>query len=145
MLREMAVLMAAAAVCLIPVGTASGEFVLAEHGRSPYKIVVADGASPSTKHGAEELQAFLGQICGAKLPIVSDREPLGPREIILGDNAHLRAIAADLDLQPLGPEGYVIRTVGERLVIAGGSLRGNMYGVYGFLEDHLGCRGSPPA
>ena len=38
----------------------------------------------------------------------------------------------------------MIRTVGERLVIAGGPLRGNMYGVYGFLEDHLGCRWFAP-
>ena len=50
----------------------------------------------------------------------------------------------NVDFKSLGPEGYVIRTVGERLVIAGGQLRGNMYGVYGFLEDHLGCRWFAP-
>jgi len=44
----------------------------------------------------------------------------------------------------LGPEGYVIRTVGRHLVIAGGELRGNMYGVFGLLEDHLGCRWFAP-
>ena len=47
-------------------------------------------------------------------------------------------------LASLGNEGYVIRTVGDDLVIAGGQLRGNMYGVYGFLEDHLGCRWFAP-
>ena len=66
------------------------ELVLADGGQSAYRIVVADDASPSTRHGAEELQMFLEQISGAKLPIVSDQEPLGPREIILGENAHLR-------------------------------------------------------
>ena len=38
----------------------------------------------------------------------------------------------------------MLRTTGERLVIAGGALRGNLYGVYGFLEDHLGCRWFAP-
>jgi len=118
--------------------------VLAENGRSPYRIVVADDASPSTKHAAEELQAFLQQITGAKLPIISDRQPLASREIILGDNAHLKQLGTKIDFHRLGPEGYVIRIVGDHLVIAGGALRGNLYGVYGLLEDHLGCRWFAP-
>jgi hypothetical protein len=120
------------------------ELVLAEGGRSAYRIVVADNASPSTKHGAEELQMFLHQMTGAKLPIISDLEPLGPREIILGENAHLAKLNAQIDVKALGNEGYVIRTAGPHLVIAGGALRGNMYGVYGLLEDHLGCRWFAP-
>ena len=116
------------------------ELVLAEGGQSAYRIVVADNASPSTRHGAEELQIFLEQMTGAKLPIISDQQPLGPREIILGENAHLAKMNSKFDFQALGNEGYVIRTVGPHLVIAGGALRGNMYGVYGLLEDHLGCR-----
>ena len=117
---------------------------MAENGQSAYRIVVADDASPSTKHGAEELQKFLKEITGVKLPIISDRQPPGPKEIILGDNAHLRTLGLTIDVPRLGNEGYVIRTVGDRLVIAGGQLRGNMYGVYGFLEDHLGCRWFAP-
>jgi hypothetical protein len=124
---------------------ASGEeLVLAEKGQSEYRIVVADAASPSTKHAAEELQRFLEQICGAKLPIVSDREPLGPKEIVLGNSAHLEPLGQKIDLPALGNEGYVIETCGERLIIAGGALRGNLYGVYGLLEDHLGCRWFTP-
>ncbi len=118
--------------------------MLADGGKSPYQIVLADDASPATRHGAEELQTFLAQITGARLPLVSDRQPMGLREIVLGDNAHLRALGLRIDFSRLGKEGYVIRTAGERLVIAGGSLRGNMYGVYGFLEDHLGCRWFAP-
>ncbi len=126
-------------------GAASAsDLVLADGGRSDYQIVVADNASPSTKHGAEELQMFLEQISGVKLPIVSDHEPQGPKEIVLGDNDHLRKLGVTIDFAELGREGYVIRTVGDHLIIAGGKLRGNMYGVYGFLEDHLGCRWFTP-
>ena len=44
----------------------------------------------------------------------------------------------------LGREGYVLRTVGGHLVIAGSDVRGVMYGVYGLLQDHLGCRWFTP-
>lgn len=120
------------------------EIVLAQSGQSAYRIVVADDASPSTKHGAEELQKFLQEMTGAKLPIVSDREAPGPKEIVLGNSARLKGLNLAIDFKALGKEGYVIRTTGPHLVIAGGDLRGTMYGVYGLLEDHLGCRWFAP-
>ena len=49
-----------------------------------------------------------------------------------------------IDIASLGKEGYVIRTVGNDLLIVGGALRGNLYGVYGLLEDHMGCRWFTP-
>ncbi|MCP4639797.1 MAG: DUF4838 domain-containing protein, partial [bacterium] len=117
---------------------------LAQSGGSDYVIVVADDASPSTRYGAEELQGFLKEMTGAELPIRNDQQPLGAHEIILGDNAHLAQTDPTVDFAALGDEGYVIRTVGPHLVIAGGALRGNLYGVYGLLEDHLGCRWFTP-
>ena len=39
----------------------------------------------------------------------------------------------------------MIRTDGPNLVIAGGKLRGTLYGVYSFLEDTAGCRWYTPA
>ncbi|HPM81387.1 MAG TPA: DUF4838 domain-containing protein [Candidatus Anammoximicrobium sp.] len=133
------------ALCLLSAATTrAGDLVLADGGQSAYRIVVADEASPSTRHAAEELQMFLQQMSGAKLPIVSDREPLGAQEIVLGENAHLRQLGLQIDLPALGREGYVIRTAGQQLVIAGGAQRGNLYGVYGLLEDHLGCRWFAP-
>ena len=132
-------------LCAFAFRAPAAEMVLAENGQSAYQIVLADNASPSTRHGAEELQMFLEQITGVKLPVVSDEQPQRPKEIILGDNAHFRKLGVAIDFDALGQEGYVIRTVGEHLVIAGGQLRGNMYGVYGFLEDHLGCRWFAPA
>jgi len=120
------------------------DLVLAENGKSACAIVVAADASPSTRHGAEELQTFLREMTGAELTILADTEPVGEREIILGDNRHLQSLGLAIDFNELGNEGYVIRTVGKHLVIAGGALRGNMYGVYGLLEDHLGCRWFAP-
>jgi len=124
--------------------TAARELVLAENGRSDYRIVVAGEASPSTRYAARELQSFVEQMSGARLPVVDDREPPAEHEIILGRNRHLEALGVEIPFDRLGDEGYVIRTVGTRLVIAGGALRGNLYGVYGLLDDHLGCRWFAP-
>jgi len=44
-----------------------------------------------------------------------------------------------LDLDKLGAEGFVIKTIGGDLVLAGGEERGTLYAVYTFLES-LGCR-----
>ena len=113
---------------------------IASGGRSDYVIVLGSQASPSERRAARELQMFLKQIGGAELPIVGDDVPSAEHEIIVGDNAHLRALGANIDLSGLGDEGFVIRTVGPRLVIAGAPRRGTMYGVYSLLDEYLGCR-----
>jgi len=125
-------------------GGAAEELVLAERGQSAVRIVVAASASPSTRHAAEELQTFLAEITGATLPIVGDEQPAAEREIILGQGRRLGQLGVDVDLPSLAAEGYVIRSVGPHLVIVGGEPRGTLYGVYGLLEDHLGCRWFAP-
>ena len=117
-----------------------GKIVLTENGRSDYAIVISSKASPSEKHAAEELQKFLLEISGAKLPVADDTTQFSEKEIILGDNEHLKQTGVAVDFPKLGKEGFTIRTKGKTLIIAGGRLRGTMYGVYTFLEDHLGCR-----
>ncbi|MGA2034868.1 MAG: DUF4838 domain-containing protein [Thermoguttaceae bacterium] len=130
--------------CLTPISLPAAESVLADNGRSDYRIVIAQGASPSTRYAAEELRSFLAQISGVRLPIAVDSEPVASHEILLGQSRHLAGLGLKLDLASLGDEGYTIRTAGPHLVIAGGALRGNLYGVYGLLEDHLGCRWFAP-
>jgi hypothetical protein len=121
-----------------------GEILLIRNARSKYRIVIAENASPSTIHGAIELQTHLYKMTGAELPIVNDILPLRRHEIILGNSSHLEQIGVDIDFDALGNEGYALKTAGSYIVIAGGELRGNMYGVYGLLEDHLGCRWFTP-
>ena len=123
-----------------PVTLADEKLVIADGDASDYRIVLSREASPSEEHAANELQAFLREITGAELPVVTDETPADSREIILGDNSHLRALNTKIDWDELGNEGFTLRTVGENVVIAGGRLRGTMYGVYTLLEDYLGCR-----
>jgi hypothetical protein len=129
---------------LLPGLVQAEPLVLAEDGRSDFQIVLADDASPSTRYAAEELQRWLKEITGATLPVVSDKTPPSGHEILLGSNAHLDRLGVQIPLKDLGDEGYVLRAVGPHLVIAGGDLRGNLYGVYDLLEDHFGCRWFTP-
>ncbi|OHB77661.1 MAG: hypothetical protein A2W31_14100 [Planctomycetes bacterium RBG_16_64_10] len=117
---------------------------LADHGVSAYRNAISQSASPSEQRAATELQTFLEQICGARLLIIRDDQPLGEHEIILGDNAHLPAVGVDIDFASLGDEGFVLRVVAPHLVIAGSRVRGTLYGVYALLEEHLGCRWFTP-
>ncbi len=133
-------LLALPALSLSLLTSSASALTLARDGASDYVIVVSADASPSERHGADELQRFLREISGAELPIVGDDAPLKEHEIVLGDSAHLQQLGVELDWAALGGEGFTIWTVGERLVIAGGRRRGTMYGVYTFLEEHLGCR-----
>ena len=133
-------------LCLGVGGVCGGVLVLAEGGESRYRIVVAEDASASTRHAGEELSRFLGQIAGVEMPVISDARPAGEHEIWVGSSRRLGLLGdrAAIDMEALGEEGYVIRTVGSRLLIAGGEPRGTLYGVYGLLEDHLGCRWFAP-
>ena len=127
----------ALAVLSLTVTRASADITLVDAGKSSYSIVLAENASPSEKHAADELQGFLAQISGAKLPITSEESD---HMIVLGDGPALRSLGVSVDFTDLGDEGFAIKTCGPHLIIAGGRLRGTMYGVYSFLEDALGCR-----
>ena len=116
------------------------DMTLAKNGKSPYVIVVSGNASPSEKHAAHELAHFIHQISGAELPIIRERAKAPAKMIVLGDGQTLRSLKPNIDFKDLGEEGFAIKCVGPHLVIAGGRLRGTMYGVYTFLEETLGCR-----
>lgn len=112
--------------------------VLVHEGESDYRIIIDDTASRSTVHAAVELQRFVHEMTGASLPIFTDRIAESPLEIVIGRSNRLDKDSG-IDFDSLGDEGYVIRTEGSRLILAGGDRRGNLYAVYGLLEDHLDC------
>jgi len=120
-------------------GEAEGR-VLAEGGKSEYRIVVGVKASASEKAAAGELAKYLGEMTGARFAVVGDGEGRQPREIIVGKNAHLGALEHGIDWGALGEQGVVIKTVGETLVIAGGPRGGTINAVYEFLDVFGGCR-----
>ncbi len=120
------------------------QVVLADKGQSRYRIVIPADAIPSEQYAAEELQRYLERMAGVNLPIVPDKEPMTTREILLGDNEHLRQLGIRIDFSRLGTDGFVLRTYRNHLIIAGGRPRGTLYGVYALLEEKLGVRWFTP-
>jgi hypothetical protein len=139
-----AMVVAAVVGCAGAAARAAERLVLGDGGRSDFRIVIAASASPSEKHAASELQRFLREICGAELPVGDDRTEMTAHEILVGDSAHLRQSGEKIDWGRLGNEGFVMRTSGGHLILAGGRQRGSMYAVYAFLEEILGCRWFTP-
>jgi len=122
-----------------PVDATRRHLTLVRRGVSNYSICVSEAASPSEKHGAEELQKFVEQISGARLPIVTDAEKPAGNLILVGNSAVVQRLGLEIPFAELGLEGFVLKTEGNHFVIVGGRQRGTLYGVYTFLEK-LGCR-----
>ncbi|MFW6154950.1 MAG: DUF4838 domain-containing protein [Planctomycetota bacterium] len=127
--------------CFIPLfaTAAAGSLTLAAGGASEYVVVGAPDASPSERWAVTELVDHLEQMTGAALPVRAGDAPAPARAILVGDSPAVRALGVTIDHDALGTDGFVVRTVGDRLVIAGGRTRGTLYGVYTFLES-LGVR-----
>src|SRR5208282_3841785 len=113
--------------------------VLTKQGKSTYSILISEAAPPSEQRAAGELQRFIEEMTGAQLPIITDAVEPGGDLVLVGDSNQVRKLGLNIPFDTLGAEGFVLRTAGEHLVIAGGKPRGTMYGVYTFL-DRLGCR-----
>ncbi len=125
-------------------GVAANALTLVENGKSDFVIVIPEAAIPSEEFAATEMASHIRQMSGADLGIIRDSSPLPAHAIILGNCRYLAEIGAAPSWPDLGQEGYIIRTVGDKLVIAGGRPRGTLYGVYGLLEDYLACRWFTP-
>ena len=132
------------------------QLTLAADGMPECEIVVPEGSSPTSKFAAQELQSFLEQSTGAKIPL-TDKAAGSKTAIIIGDNT--LSAAAGIEVKKLPRDSFVIRSAGNRIYIAGrddlnadprktvnegvwGQLyeRGTLFGVYDFLERFAGVR-----
>lgn len=108
---------------------AQDNLVLVREGQARCQIALPAHASPSMKHGAQELRVFLAKISGAEVPVVQGSGGSGaPVRIVLKADPKMNS------------EEFRIQTSPGRVEISGGALRGVMYGCYCLLEDVLGVR-----
>uniref|UniRef100_UPI0032171898 DUF4838 domain-containing protein n=1 Tax=uncultured Draconibacterium sp. TaxID=1573823 RepID=UPI0032171898 len=131
------VLVALSIFCLLFVACNQTEIRLTENGKPKSRIVIPASPSSVEKHAAAVLNNYIQKISGAELKIVSDDQPVQKGDVNIGKVN--RSEISEIDFPKLEKDGYVIQTKNGRLTIAGGSEKGTLYGVYGFLEE-LGCR-----
>ncbi len=139
-LKKYATEPAAEPMSTVPVDTQPGapKIVIAENGRNAYAIVRGKDAGRSEVFAAAELAKYIKQSTGADLAVVTDDVPGTAREILVGKTNRVQD--SFVDRESLGTDGFIIKAVNEKLIIAGGEIRGTLFGVYDFLEDFLGCR-----
>jgi len=120
-------------------------FRLAADGKTDYRIVLPCEPTSTERIAADELARYLQQISGAAFEVVDDTSAEADAEIVLGFGRRTDALLPGYDYAELGDDGFIIKTAGVKLILAGGKKRGTMYAVYSFLEDYLGCRWWTPA
>ena len=114
------------------------DITLVETGRTKSRIVIPAASTATEQKAAAVMQNYIRRISGTRLKIVKDRKREKGNEILIGKVN--RPVLESVDQDALGQDGYVIRTTGKQLIIAGGTEKGTLYGVYTYLEKYLGCR-----
>ncbi len=96
--------------------------------------VLSRADAPSQeKLAARQLAAYLTQISDTEFKTTTLAAVLPQRAIIVGPMGTQRP-------PQLSPEGFSIKTEGQRLQIVGGTPHATLMGVFAFLEEQLGCR-----
>ena len=117
-----------------------------ENGKVMCGIVMPENPTPREEFAASELIRYIKKISGAELEITERYE----NKIIIGEpdkNSYAREMLTQEQFENLvpGPEGFLIYTKGNSLLLAGSSKkanemeRGTVYCIYDFLERFLGC------
>ncbi len=125
-------------ICLLLAGCSDQEFFIVKNNKGKSRIVIPSDPTNVERKAATVLQDYIQQISGAKLNIVNDNKREKNNEILIGKVN--RTLLDSIDFSKLGEDGFVIMTKQKQLVIAGGTEKGTLYGVYSFLEKYLNCR-----
>ena len=136
---------AAVVAMALPTQAIAEPFVVEADDVPGYRIVLPEHADASTVAVALDVADILREATGVLFPVILDNIPPQEKEIVVGvDNTRL----PELGLAGLGgdfaPGEYEIRAVDRCLVIVGGPPRGDINGMYGLCQDHLGCRWLTP-
>lgn len=109
--------------------------IIVDKGKGYYHIVTSRMPHGAEMYAAATLYEYLYKSTSAIVPYFSDVErcPRRSPEIHIGSNVR----GVKTDVSHLSNDGFVIKTRGEDIVIAGKTPRGTVYGVYYFLEKYI--------
>ena len=114
--------------------------VLAEKGKAAAVIILDSAATTPERNAAEELAQTLKEITGASFDVQVAGATVPRRAILVGQGAAARQLFKEVPFDQLGAEEIVIKTKGDRLLLAGGRPRGTLYAVSHFLQQQCGVR-----
>lgn len=106
------------------------------HGKPEATIVLPLSPAPVEIHAASELRKYISLISGTELPVANAPVP-GTSSIFIG--SAVPPTFFDTPSEAMGYDGYIIKTVGDDLALAGAKPYSCLYAVYHLLEQYLGC------
>jgi len=101
-------------------------------------VQISAQATLAEKTAAHEISAYLGRMTGTVPMIRAEGAASVERAIFVGDTAVTRA--AGIEVAKLAAEEWIVRSVDQGVVVAGGGARGTLYAAYHYLEDACGVR-----
>lgn len=104
-----------------------------------WAIVEAGNATETERTAATELRNALRRICGEWFEIAPEDSLRGSRPAIYV-GATVFARRSGMRPERMTGEEFVIRRVGDDMILCGGRPRGTLYAVAEFLEDYCGVR-----
>jgi hypothetical protein len=97
-----------------------------------YKIIMPDQANPIEQQAAEKLQHYLAETSHKNLAIKKEADyPSGPA-FFIGQTRYAKT--HNVNFNQLKEDGFAWHATEKNLIIAGGTGKGVLYGVYGLLE-----------
>ena len=131
----------AIALLTILAGLSAHAFEIAAQGKSRVVILRQPDATAAEQTAASELADYLRQITGATFEIqTASATNNADHAIIVGPGEMAAKLFPEIDFTKLGQEEFVMRTKGDRLLLAGGRPRGTLYAVEHFLQEQCGVR-----
>jgi len=133
-----------ATIVLSPFSNGLQKITLVSDGASKYSIFLSPAASSIDSQAGFVLQKYIQMISGALLPVKLPSMQGTSPAIYIGSTGRSKNIPSDINWPALEEDGFIIKTTDRDIIIAGGSEKGSLYGVYTFLEMYLGCRKYSP-
>lgn len=117
------------------------EYLIIKDERCFYTVVSANASTSCDRYAASQLQKYLYDSTGVFVPYISDRcAKRGPEILIGADTRNGRDCVTEAELDALGDDGFLIKTLAQDILITGKTSRGTLYGIYEFLRRFAGFR-----
>ena len=118
--------------------------VLIEDGKAKFKVVTTSGAGSAGIRAARDFVDRLRELGVEVDDVVTDTsaDDVTDCEIIIGTGAKHRPARCNIAKDEIGNEGYLIRAVDSRIIIAGGTGNLTRDTLKIFIKDYLGIDGT---
>ena len=110
------------------------QITLVDRGSSEYQIVISDKASVFEKEAALEFQKILEEVSNVKIKLVTDEVPTSELEVLIGKTNRKEFLGISKEVEGLDEDGFIIKTIGKKLLISGGVEKGHCMAFILFLK-----------